>query len=145
MALDINLRKECRLLRNLIVIANSPRVIYYLNIYIYTPDFTKYSVNDVKLRLRYKDLVNFARYPITYPDRTTTFAKHPPLLTQLGGMGMMELESERRREMVERQKDDMIREIATTTGQLARMMRSIIRRANNAPTDNLTDDRRNDI
>ena len=58
---------------------------------------------------------------------------------------MMELEEQQRREMVERQKEDMIREIAAATGQSAQMLRAINRRASNTPYNSLTDDRRHDI
>ena len=57
---------------------------------------------------------------------------------------MMELEEQRRREMVERQKDDMIRQIATATCQSAHMLRAISRKAYNAPPASLTDDIRDD-
>ena len=57
----------------------------------------------------------------------------------------MELEEQQRREMVERHKEDMIRESAAATGQSAQMLRAIHRRAYNAPTDSWIGARRDDI
>ena len=57
----------------------------------------------------------------------------------------MEVEEQRRREMVERRKEDVIRATATKTGQSAQLLRAINRRTFNAPTDSLTDNRRDDI
>ena len=54
----------------------------------------------------------------------------------------MELEEQQRRQMVERQKAYMIREIASATGQSAQMLRAIDRRACNAPSSSQTEDRR---
>ena len=56
----------------------------------------------------------------------------------------MELDEPQRREMVERQ-EEMIREIAAANGQSAQMLRAMNRRAYNAPTDSLADDRSDGI
>ena len=84
--------------------------------------------NGVKPRPTYEELINFEDYPITYPDRTTTFTRASPLLTQLDGIGMMELEEMERNEKIERYKDDLIRQIAQNTGHPAQLLRAMNRR-----------------
>ena len=59
------------------------------------------SYNGVKPRPTYEELINFEDYPITYPDRTATFTRDSPLLTQLDGIGMMELEEMERNAKIE--------------------------------------------
>ncbi|MFM7983318.1 MAG: hypothetical protein ACKPKO_28750 [Candidatus Fonsibacter sp.] len=44
-----------------------------------------------------KNLLTFEDYPIKYPDRTATFTRDSPLLTQLDGLGMMELKEMERK------------------------------------------------
>ena len=106
-----------------------------------------YGINDngVKPRTTCEELVNCVDYPIKYPDRTATCIRDSPLLTQLDGIGMIELEEQQRREKVERQKEDMIREIAAAAGQSAQMLRAIYRRAYNALIDSLIVNRIDDI
>ena len=56
------------------------------------PDISGINYNGVRPRPTYEELINFEDYPIKYPDRTATFIRDSPLLTQLDGLGMMELE-----------------------------------------------------
>ena len=58
---------------------------------------------------------------------------------------MKELEEQQRREMVERQEEDMIRDIWSATGESAQMLRANYRRAYNGPSRSQTADRRDDI
>ena len=101
--------------------------------------------NDVRPPPTYEELLNFVEYSLQYLDRTATITRDSPLLTQLDGIGMRELEEQQRREMVDWKKEDMIREIAAATGQSAQMLRAISRRAYNTTTDRLTVNRRDDI
>ena len=100
--------------------------------------------NGVKPRPTYEELINFEDYPITYPDRTTTFTRASPLLTQLDGIGMMEMEEMARRENIEKYKDDFIRQIANNTGQPAQVFRAVNRRQFVPNTANLVDSRTDD-
>ena len=75
--------------------------------------------NGVAPRPTFDEFIKFVEYPIRYLDRTATFIRDSPLLTLLDWIGMMELEEQHCREMVERQTEDMIREIAAATGQSA--------------------------
>ena len=54
---------------------------------------------------------------------------------------MMEFEEQERREIVERQNEDSIRQITVATGQSAQMLRAMNRIRFNASTSSLTDDR----
>ena len=74
-------------------------------------------INYTGLRPRpiYEELINVVDYPIKYPDRTATWTRDSPLLTQLDGIGMMEMEELEPREKVERYKEDMIKQIAVNT------------------------------
>ena len=76
----------------------------------------------LKTRPTYEELINFKPYPVKYPDRSATFTRTSPLLSHFDGIGMMELEEQERREIVERQKEHMIRQIAGATGQSAQML-----------------------
>ena len=87
--------------------------------------------------------MSFEDYPVKYPDRSATFSRDSLLLTQFDGMGMMELKEQR--ELVDRQKEDMIREIAETTGQSAQMLRALFRRRLNTLPDSLADSRNQDV
>ena len=51
-----------------------------------------------------------------------------PLLTQLDGIGMMELEELERREIMEKHKEDMFRQIVANTGNIAQTIRAVSRR-----------------
>ena len=104
--------------------------------------YTESTTKSSKPQPTFAEVINFVGCPITYLDREATFTRDSPLLTQLDGIGMMELEEQQRREMVERQKEDMNRFIAAATGQSAQMLRAINRRAYNAPTDSSSDEKR---
>ena len=92
------------------------------------PDIFGINYNGVKPRPTFEELINFEDYPIKYPDRTATFTRDSPLLTQLDGIGMMELEEMERNEKIERYKDDLIRQIAYNTGHPAQLLRAMNRR-----------------
>ena len=47
------------------------------------------------------------------------------MLTQLDGIGMLEVEELERNAKIERDKDDMIRSIAAATGQAAELLRAV--------------------
>ena len=51
----------------------------------------------LKPRPTYEELMNFEDYPVTYPDTSATLTRDSPLLTQVDGIGMMELEEQERR------------------------------------------------
>ena len=57
----------------------------------------------------------------------------------------MELEEQARREIIERQKEDMIRQIAFDTGTLAQHLRPLRRIILNLPTDSLAEARNPDF
>ena len=57
----------------------------------------------------------------------------------------MELEEQDRREILERQKEDMIRQIAGATGQSAQMLRAMNHRRFNATPSSLIDDRSDEV
>ena len=59
--------------------------------------------NGVNPRPTYEELFDFVDYPVKFPDRTATFIRVSPLLTQLDGIGMTDLEELERRELIERQ------------------------------------------
>ena len=67
------------------------------------------------------------------------------MLTQFDGIGVIELQEQEQREIAERQKDDMIRQIAAATGQSAQMLRALNRRIFNTPPDSLADSRILDV
>ena len=109
------------------------------------PDIYGINYNGVKPRPTFEELINFVDYPVKYPDRSATFTRESPLLTQFDGIGMMELQEQEQREIAERQKDDMIRQIAAATGQSAQMLRALNRRRVYTPTDSLADSRFQDF
>ena len=88
------------------------------------PDIYGINYKGVKPRPPFEELINFVDYPVKYPDRSATFTRASPLLTQFYGIGMMELQEQEQREIAERQKDDMIRQIAVATGHSAQMLRA---------------------
>ena len=57
----------------------------------------------------------------------------------------MELEEQDRREILERQKEEMIRQIAGATGQSAQMLRAMNQRRFNATPSSLIDDRSDEV
>ena len=109
------------------------------------PDIFGISYAGLRPRPICEDPFNFEPYPARHPDRSATFTRYSPLLTQFDGIGMMELEEQERREIVERQKEDMIRQIAGATGQSAQMLRAMNKIRFNASTTSLTDDRSVDV
>ncbi|MFM7978228.1 MAG: hypothetical protein ACKPKO_02840 [Candidatus Fonsibacter sp.] len=62
------------------------------------PDIYGINYNGVKPRPTYEELINVEDYPVKNPDRTPTFIRDSPLLTQLDGIGMMEFEEMERNE-----------------------------------------------
>ena len=109
------------------------------------PDICGINYNGVKPRPTYEELINVEDYPVKYPDRSATFTRDSPLLTQFDGIGMMELQEKEQGEIAERQKDDMIRQIAAATGQSAQMLRALNRRRFNTPPDSTADFRNRDV
>ena len=95
------------------MIANSPRQIYALSIYAW---YSRNQLNGVKPRPTFVEFIYFVDNRIKYPDITATLTRDSPPLTQLDGISMMELEEQPRRAMLERQQEDVIRQIASDTG-----------------------------
>ena len=60
----------------------------------------------------------------SYFARYAPFARDSKLLTQLGGIGMKYLEELARRDIIERHKENMIRQIAVDTGAHAQLLRA---------------------
>jgi len=109
------------------------------------PDIYGINYNGVKPRPTFEELIHFVYYPVRYPDRSATFTRESPLLTQFDGIVMMELQEQEQRENAERQKDDMIRQIAAATLQSAQMLRALNRRRFNTPPDSLADSINQDV
>jgi hypothetical protein len=81
----------------------------------------------LKPKPAYEELINFVDYPVKYPDRTATWTRDSPMLTQLDGIGMMEMEELERRKKVERYEEDMITQIVVNTGHSAQLLRAMNR------------------
>ena len=109
------------------------------------PDIYGINYSGVKPRPTSEELINCVDYLVKYPDRSATFTRVSPLLIQFDGIGMMELQEQEQREIAERQKDDMIRQIAAATGQSAQMLRAFNRKMFNTPSDSLADSRILDV
>ena len=109
------------------------------------PDIYGINYSGVKPRPTSEELINCVDYLVKYPDRSATFTRVSPLLIQFDGIGMMELQEQEQREIAERQKDDMIRQIAAATGQSAQMLRAFNRRLLDTPSDSLADSRILDV
>ena len=92
------------------------------------PDIYGINYAGLKPRPTYEYRFNFEPYFVKYPDRSATFTRDSPLLTQFDGIGIMELQEQEQREIDERQKEDMIRQMAADTGQSAQMLRAINRK-----------------
>ena len=105
------------------------------------PDIYGINYNGVKPRPTVEELIYLEAYPVKYPDRPATFPRDSPLLTQFDGMGMMELQDQEQREVVETQQEDSIRQIAAATGQSAQMLRALNRIRLNTPPDSLANSR----
>ena len=67
-------------------------------------DICGINYNGVKPRPTFEEFINFEDYHVKYPDRSATFTRESPLLTQFDGIGMMELQEQEQREIAERQK-----------------------------------------
>ena len=109
------------------------------------PDIYGINYNGVKPRPTFEERINIVDYPVKYPDRSATFTRDSPLLIPFDGIGMMELQEQEQREIAERQKDDMTRQIAAATEQYAQMLRALNRRRFNTPPDSLADSRFQDV
>ena len=62
-----------------------------------------------------------------YPDRTATWTRDSPLLTQFDGIGMMDMAELEQQEKIERYKEDITKQIAANTWQSAQMLRAMNR------------------
>ena len=100
-----------------------------------------YGINGVKPRPTYEELINVEDYPVKYPDRSATFTRDSPLLTQFDGIGMIQFKEQEQGEIAERQKDDIIRQIAAATGQSAQMLKALNRRIFYTPLDSMAGSR----
>ena len=68
------------------------------------PDIYGINYNGVTPRPTVEELINCVDYPVKYPDRSATFTRESPLLTQCDGIGMMELQEQEHREIAELQR-----------------------------------------
>ena len=76
-------------------------------------------------RPTFVEFIYFVDNRIKYPDITATLTRDSPPLTQLDGISMMELEEQPRRAMLERQQEDVIRQIASDTGTSSHLLRGL--------------------
>ena len=97
--------------------------------------------NGVKPRPTDEEMINIKDYTFKYPDRSATFTRDSPLLTQFDGIGMIEFKEQEQGEIAERQKDDIIRQIAAATGQSAQMLKALNRRIFYSPLDRMAGSR----
>lgn len=97
---------------------------------------SKYGINPVGLTRRqtYEELTHTKPFPLVYPDRSATFLRNSREMSQLLNMGMYELEEEQRRQMMERQKLDMLSAIAKSSDLTINQLRILNNRAQ-APDD----------
>ena len=91
------------------------------------PDIYGTCYNGLNARPSYEEQINFVDYPVDYPDRSATWTRDSPLLTQLDGIGMMEMEEQQGRENIAINYEDIIRQIAASAGQSAQMLRAMNR------------------
>ena len=56
--------------------------------------YTESTTTGSSLVLLFEELINFEACPVKYPDRSATFTRDSPLLTQFDGIGMMELQEQ---------------------------------------------------
>ena len=91
-------------------------------------DICGMNYNGVKPRPTYDKIIISEAYPAKYPDRSATFTRDSPLLTQFDGIRMLKLEKQEHTEIVKILHEDMIRQIATTTEQNAQMPRAMNRK-----------------
>ena len=109
------------------------------------PDIFGIKYNGVTPSPTYKEFISFVDYPVKFPDRSATRARDSPLLTQLDGTGMMELEKLERRGVIERHKEDMIRHISFDTGTPAQQLRALNRFIIITPSESLVASRSGDV
>ena len=58
------------------------------------PDVYGINYNGVKPRPTYTKFITFVDYPVKYPDRSASFTRDSPLLTQFAGIGVIELQEQ---------------------------------------------------
>lgn len=77
----------------------------------------KYAVNPVGLKRRqtFEELTQAKPFPIFYPDRSATILRNSREVSNLLNMSMYELEENQQRQMMERQKLDLLRTIANSS------------------------------
>ena len=56
------------------------------------PELCCINYTGLKPTTAYEELIHFVDYSVKYLDRTATWTRDSPLLTQLDGIGMMEME-----------------------------------------------------
>ena len=61
------------------------------------PDIYGINYNGVKPRPTFEELIKLVDYPVKFPDKSATFTRESPLLTQFDGIGMMELQEQEQR------------------------------------------------
>ena len=105
------------------------------------PDIYGINYNGVKPRRMFEELTNFEADHVKYPDTPATLSRDSPLLTQFDGMGMIEVQEQERQELVEKQNEERIRQIAAATEQSAQMLRALNRIRLNTPPDSLANSR----
>ena len=82
-----------------------------------------FDYNGLYRRPTLEELINYTEPQVKLPDRSVTFATESSYSTQVDGTGMMELEDQERRDMIERQKEDVIRHIASSSEYSANALR----------------------
>ena len=60
-----------------------------------------------------EELIIYGDLKAKYHDRTVAISRESPYLAQLDGIGMVECEEQQRSEIIERHKEDMLRQIAS--------------------------------
>ena len=58
--------------------------------------------NRLHKRPTFEELISYTGPKVTYPVGSATISRDSPYLTQLDGIGMMELDEQQRRKMIER-------------------------------------------
>ena len=109
------------------------------------PNLSEINFNGAQRRPTYEGLINCVPYPVRFPDQKATCTRDSPLLRQLDGICMMELQEQERKDKSERHQEDKIRHSAASAKHTAQMLRAMRRRACNAPSGSLTDERSEDI
>ena len=88
---------------------------------------TIYGINleGLKPRPTYEELLNTKDVKIKHIDRSATLLRNHPLMTQVDYIGAFELEDQQRREIIQRQKEDMIRAIASNSDLTVQSLKAI--------------------